>query len=305
MQKNLIDFDINDKTIRNHTVPQVYLRFFESNTPNTIFIYDKKNNNTFSTGLSGVAAENKLYVIDNKDYNIHYSWENYYKKQVDDTIKSVFNEILSNVECVANIKPLYNHKLRSDIINIILHQTNRIRPRIYSHYKEYPKEMDELFNDSELINKYGYDNIEKIKSSLKEESIYKDLTLSSLNNVSRNPKAINALLNKTWTIFCNYTNTDFITSDNPVVIYDYKNKYTGIENGLDTQTTLISYPISPKYMIVIFPNEFLAVGLKLIYNFMRIPCYKSSLIEFYNKKQYDNSIRQVFARRKLEFYQFL
>lgn len=62
----------------------------------------------------------------------------------------------------------------------------------------------------------------------------------------------------------------------------------------------MAYPISPKYMIVLFPNEVLGGAMRIVNNFGKVPCDKTDIIKFYNSLQLRNSYRQIYARRKDE-----
>lgn len=298
MNKKQLKFNINDKTKKNHIVPQVYLRYFQKSQDNDIYVYDKKSDKVFTSDISKVAAENKLYVIEDKSIDMYISWEDYYTQNVDNNINYVFKEILKNVQCTPNIKPLYSKNLKIKLINIILHQMLRTHEKIYSFFDNYPNEMEKIFEESKIQKLKEQYDIKRYKEILKKESSYKSFMLPVINNVANNDILKFILLNKTWTIFCNYTNMKFITSDRPVVLYNYEKKKVSIKNGIANKTTLLAYPISPKYMIVIFPNEYLGGALKIVNNFGRIPCENTDVIEAYNVRQILNASRQVYSSDK-------
>ena len=149
-----------------------------------------------------------------------------------------------------------------------------------------------------LVLKYKNQNdVDKLKEVLKQEPIYKSFALYMVNNVANNGNIKNVLLNRTWTIFCNRTNLNFITSDTPVILYDYKKKIASTQNGIAGETILLAYPLTPKYMIVIFPNEFYFGGLKLLCDDSRIDVHEDEVIKFYNKLQFYNCTKQIFASK--------
>ena len=274
MNKKQFNFNTNDKTKKNHIVPQVYLRYFRKSQANDIYVYDIKRNNVFTSDISNVAAENKLYVIEDKSIDMYVSWEDYYTQNVDNNINHVFNEVLRNVNCITNIRPLNSEKLRVNLINIILHQMLRTHEKIYSFFEDYPLEMEKIFDEPKIKQLKEKNEVKKYKEILKRETSYKSFMLPIINNVASNSILKTILLNRTWTIFCNNTNMEFITSDRPVVLYNYEKRIVSTKNGISGKTTLLAYPISPKYMIVIFPNEYLAGALRLVNNFCRIPCVR-------------------------------
>lgn len=297
MSNTNLEFDTNNKTKKNHIVPQVYLRFFRKSDKSDICVFDKVKKDYYITNTSNVGSENKLYVIEENSSTSYMSWEDYYTKYVDGTINEVFREIIQNTECRINIKPLWNYELKLKVINIISHQILRTREKIYSYYDEYPEELDKIFQDERIKKIKDQNEVNKFKEMLKQESIYKSFALFMVNRVANNDKIKNVLLNRTWTIFCNKTNFDFITSDTPIVLYDYKEKIASTQNGIAGETTLLAYPLTPKYMIVIFPNDFYFGGLKLLYDNSRIEVHEEKVVKFYNKLQIDNCTKQIFAKR--------
>ena len=294
-----ICFDSNNKTKKNHIVPQAYLRYFKKSKKNDIYVYHKKMNEITSNNISTIGLENKLYVIEDNSKKKYYSWEDYYTRYVDNTINNVFKKVLQNANCKINIKPLWDYQLRLDIINIISHQMLRTHEKIYSYFKEYPEEIDRILKEvkEEYVNE---EIIEKIKGVLLQESVYKSFALPTVNIIAQNNKIKNVLLNKTWTLLCNNTNLDFVTSDTPVVLYDYRIGKASIHYGLESKSTLLAYPICPKYMLVLFPNDFLLGSLRMNYHLGRIECNQNDVIEFYNSLQYRISNRQIYARREEE-----
>ena len=153
MNKKQFNFNTNDKTKKNHIVPQVYLRYFRKSQANDIYVYDIKRNSIFTSDISNVAAENKLYVIEDKSIDMYVSWEDYYTQNVDNNINHVFNEVLRNVNCITNIRPLNSEKLRVNLINIILHQMLRTHEKI-----------DAL--DNQIISQDDYDLAYKVANEL-------------------------------------------------------------------------------------------------------------------------------------------
>ena len=187
MNKAILNFDSNNKTKKNHIVPQVYLRYFKKSDQNDINVYDKRIDEIYTSNISNLCSENKLYVIEDNSTDVYMSWEDYYTKNVDNTINSVFNEIIKNAECTINIKPLLDYELRLKIINIISHQMLRTHEKIYSFYDDYPKELDELLMDKLP----GHLNIEQKKRKIKylvNENLAKKE--NQIENIGTNAKPI-------------------------------------------------------------------------------------------------------------------
>ena len=166
MNKAILNFDSNNKTKKNHIVPQVYLRYFKKSDQNDINVYDKRIDEIYTSNVSNLCSENKLYVIEDNSRDVYMSWEDYYTKNVDNTINSVFNEIIKNAECTINIKPLLDYELRLKIINIISHQMLRTHEKIYSFYDDYPKELDKILEDDKVKKYKNQEEIKKIKKLL-------------------------------------------------------------------------------------------------------------------------------------------
>ena len=293
-----IKFNFNDvKTRGNHFVPQAYLNVFSANDNEQIWMLDKhKKAKPLKTKILNVCKQRDLYVINKEDLDLLFSWEDYYRVLMDNEIENVISETIKNEQLIPVVKPLFNIKFKLAIM--VSCQMIRIPSRIFQSKKSYLEDLNILFTKE--ISKMT-DNIEYInalRKNLESEPVFKQFALSTLNKNSFITKICNTLLNKTWLLFCNYTDIDFITSDNPVVIYNYHTKNVGIDNGIINSNTLIAYPIHPRYMVVIFPNEYLLGGLKLFYEDSKIDVHEEKVVRFYNNLQFENCTRQIFASRE-------
>ncbi len=249
-----IEFNKYNKTKKNHFLPQSYLRFFSNNT-DYITVYDKDTNQFFKSNISNIGMKNKLYVIENK--NIKINWEEFYTKAIDNDIAEMIRNVVSTTNKYYIEKPLSINNIKEQLALAMVIQSLRIPQRIYSQKNTYFDILNCLFDSVAKQNIFDDKFLEELKTKFSSEMYYKDIFFEVANNEYRIDKFAQVLLRKTWIIFVNRTDVDFLIGDNPVLIYDFVNKSTGIHNGFSNAETIIAYPITPKYMIAIFPNQYL------------------------------------------------
>ena len=63
-------------------------------------------------------------------------------------------------------------------------------------------------------------------------------------------------------MFKNVSSIPFITSDNPLIRYNYR---TGIHNdGIARNDVFIGFPVTKKYYLAIVPNHYILGGAKIV-----------------------------------------
>ena len=105
---------------------------------------------------------------------------------------------------------------------------------------------------------------------------------------------------KTWIIYKSKYDNAFVTSDNPVLLYDIKTEKTGLfKAGLGYDSTVLCYPISPKLMISIYSNNMM---FGQIFEMRNRICFlydnDKSFIDKMNALQLKQCIRQVYSKDK-------
>ena len=87
-----VDVIGNNKPVRQHHVPKVYLKNFRDEN-GSIAMYSKKNRRTLLTGLESVGVEKDFYTLEKLDDP--YCWEKTYAKGVEPFMGELLPQIIS------------------------------------------------------------------------------------------------------------------------------------------------------------------------------------------------------------------
>lgn len=275
---------------RNHFVSRGYLRFF-CNEEEKIIVYDKKDENVYTTTVGNICVKKNIYnCIEN---NQEISWEDFYT-EIDRNIPKTINKIKQNCEISVIEKPLQEN-IKQELALIMVIQMLRTPERIFSQTDLYDKILKDFRTD--LNNEDVIDKEEKLKILEKYSSkeYYKGIALRGMNIPEKLIKYVNILLDRTWVIYKNGTKNKFITSDNPLILYNFINGNIGMKNGIGRLDTIIIYPITPEYLIELVPKQFLLGRFFEEYNNKYIFVKEEDFINKMNKLQIDNAIRQVYG----------
>lgn len=223
---------------KQHYVPRFYLRNFSWDTQKAINIYNKKSDKLIPNG--------NLY---NQCYEPYFYGE-------DPTIEDAF----SDLEGVASriIREMLNgisipKEKSSDHHALVTHSLLQ-----HARTKHATDSHNELFAKL-LINIVG-----------KEHSIpadYLDMVKITFNNTTSlalktAAQAVPLAMDLRFKVLHNTTSNQFITSDNPVVLYNscYENSNFGSHTGLAAKGLQIFFPLSPQYLLVFYDGKTYKVG---------------------------------------------
>ncbi len=289
----MVKIENNNKTTRNHYVPRGYLKFFENNSGHLIF-YDKNIKCIEECNSSNVAIKKNLYNA--KEYNKEVSWEDFYTNAVDKEFPKLIRELISYVKNPLIQKPLNMNNIKARLsVNVVL-QLLRTPERIYSQREKYNERLDQIFRELEEKNiNINRKEIQEALEKYKKDEYYKGIMLRLINDKPRLKKYIAILLNKTWLLYYNNTNIEFITSDNPVILYNFIDKTVGLCNGIARSDTFIMMPLTPKFLLFIAPNYYMMGFLKKLYDNTLIKVDEISVVENCNYRQVENSMRQIYG----------
>lgn len=282
----------NNMVKRNHFVSRGYLRFF-CNDDEKILVYDKESKNCYTTTVDNICVKRNIYnAVEN---NEEISWETFYT-EIDKNVPNIIRKIKQNCEINIMDKPFQVGNIKQDIALIMIIQMLRTPERIFSQTELYNEILDSFMK--ELNDNNVSDKEEKIKIIQKYNSkeYYKGIALRGINMPEQLIKYANILLTKTWVIYKNNTRNKFITSDNPVILYNFINKSIGMENGIGRKDTIILYPITPQYLIELFPKQYLFGKVFELYNNKCILLKEDNFVDNMNKLQYKNSNRQIYGK---------
>ena len=246
-------FERNEKTIRNHFVPQVYLKYF-ADTNGIITCYNQQENNIIKINPNGIGFKKHLYTTKD-DIGIK-SYEPYYKS-IDDTYDSIMQRIIQYNSLPIMVKPLNNRNLKDDLCNFIINQILRLPSTIYSRLKNYNQNLENMqINIKKLEKEKGeFEEFIKVIEEFKNEFKYKNGILDIITKDETIKLLSDILIEKCWILLDNEASMPFFTSDNPVIAYNYITQRTMI-GGINRKDTFIGFPLSSKFYTIILPGIF-------------------------------------------------
>ena len=218
---------------KHHYVPRFYLKNFSENK-RSICVFNIKNEKFIENG----SLKSQCYI----DY--FYGEENTFEKALS-KIEGEMANIFRNIIEQELVPPHFNNEYLS-IIYFILIQQARTKYAVDSINEMFDKFFKHVYKNQE-------EDLEKVNIKVEECGQF-----SIKQNLSHYP----ILLDLEYKLLKNKTEIEFITSDNPLILYNkFLNYRTYCSNiGLATKGLQIFFPISPKYMLVFFDTNVYKVG---------------------------------------------
>lgn len=302
---------MGDKVIKEHYVPQRYLRYFAND--NKFYVYDKEKVQKRPGNVSDYACERYFYDVDFeelKQEKIEEDFNFQFDPEIEEIIKTIdiqhiehwfgenvetwlFNPIskISSTYNMANPKKLNTLSVLTDdemnYISLYL-ATQMIRSK---EFRENVKEIYErmpLF----LMKKRGgikeRELADSIKLQIKNENYLKLIHAQYLMDEEMMANFAIHFRNKIWIIGYNKTDTPFITSDNPIVKYGH----LGMQ-GVNSKGIEIAFPISTKLILMLLDSEMFGALQPFHNHFFEL---QPEEIKYYNSLQIQQSYRYVFGK---------
>lgn len=290
-------------TIKQHYVPQFYLKLFSKNEK-IINVYDKisSKNLPVNTSIESIAQSKFFYDIPEDIAN---------QTNVD---PQLFEKIFSKIESESNyvIKDILNRLKNNAFKNFNSYEKSTLLEFIFFQYIRTKQTREEFSNIENVFETLFYSLLEKnfpLEQYPKElyptrkidaEDI-KKYHLLYLFDFFTNPE-IKLIKNRLKEYICiileNNTDKDFITSDSPVIIFPHINKNSLNTVGLLEDGVEIIFPLSSKYLLVFLEDTYFSKILskgKVSKGKHILPINKVN-IDFYNFLQIKNSERFIFSR---------
>lgn len=242
-----------NKTIKQHYVPQFYLRKF-CNSNSKLYVYDKEKQNYFTASPKDICFEKNLYeyeannsllcdgkpILPNDIENIYADKEGKYSSLLDTIINCMDKQINTNAII-----------LNSDEVDLLI---DFVANLIIRH----PKSMDENltldnYNDfCSILNESGAEaiisdvfNLLKLgENEWLNKTIFKKYYLNS-SELKNNYFSVKPFIENMSFVFLKSENSGFITSNFPV----------RIEISNDDIFNSIYFPLSPKYAVNFFSSK--------------------------------------------------
>ena len=287
-----------------HYVPQIYLKQFCSvGNKKQIYFYDKQTKRTSHTNISNVAQEKDFYSDiskDDKDY-----FEKFYAQNVEPKLSIFLNDTISKSMLYMENIPLISIEDRKLLSRLLVYQILRTpNARILMREKAdivSPQVIDRFLNmDIVKNNDYMIKIAEKYRSL--DENKFREIALPLTIDEDRLERYSVLIDSMVCLFYFNQTQLNFITSDNPVVIFDLLTKNIGLgKAGLDSSSCQISYPISPRLTAILFKRNSLYAQASLENENRMIHITQPEIIHTYNRMQFQQASRQVYSSSEYDW----
>jgi len=281
------------KVKNQHYVPQYYLKNFadsQKRGASHIWVFDKFNQNTFSTIVRNVASQRYFYDISKELVNVQdEQWIEKFLADFDGESNKLVGRVFKKIE---NLRKKSDEKTYS--INVI---TPSIKKNLsyllafqYLRTREFRDLFSELFEKSfssileVMLKAQSPGKIHEIRGKFNDEY----LPIYQGNQIFKSFKNISEIIcTYIWTIGINTTDQPLFTSDNPVV------KQAHLEsNAFGSPGIEIAFPLSPQTILIIFENTHFSKESPLD---NKLCLLSLEAVNYYNRLQVSYSRRQIYC----------
>lgn len=271
------------KPIKQHYVPQFYLKNF-SVDKKSINCFDKVNIKAYSQSIRNVAQEKHFYEL-----------ESLYLEDDFASLEKDVSYYINNIVRTKKYKALNNLKQRSNLalfMALQLIRTLEVRQLIELQAKALRDNLIETGVMNNTLNSYFYE-------FLQDDSI-KESHLKIIQEML--PNLVKHFFFKKWVLLTNKTNKEFLTSDNPIVMYN-----SHYPTGLDREYTYTFFPLSSQVCICLldpinyknFKSKANYSGEEMWNNILKAEGYKirnGKEVDCINSLQAKYSTRHIFSQ---------
>ena len=262
---------MNKVNVKQHVVPQSYLRRFAKKNKNNkgyhigVRRHDKNDILLFVKAIDDIAYVDNYYDVSVRDDPKH--WERYFSREIEPLYGTSLGNIISKA-----VLTMPDHRVLCDndkhiLAELISFQFLRV-PAFLNHHIERGVEFGQKLK-KQIIQLFEHriskDQIDNLNNLTIDSDLVKDITFDAISDSERLTEFAKILEDRIWTIDCNNTVIPFITSDNPVILYNFINGTADYKSsGIGRQDTIILFPLSSRHLLQIFPKELLGkTGIKI------------------------------------------
>ncbi len=268
---------------RQHYVPRIYLRKFSENNA-TIRVYSIKANR-FVAEEASISRQCYANYYYGKDPNIE---ENL--SEVEGAFKKVSDKIIAEHAIPDKKSPDYQV-----ILLYIIFQQSRTPSAV--------AESTELLNKlmKQILKNYIKLSPQEGITSGKVDSVNLEFTEPAAFTISTAIKAFPLLFDLACKLLINQTEIDFISTDNPVIIYNkyYQNSFQD-HLGFACKGLIIIFPLDSKHCIILFDSIMYKIGGKKLHS--NVDICNSHDIDQLNILQMINATDIAYAPKMSETY---
>lgn len=247
---------------KQHIVPQAYLNRFGTKTRRKYQIGVMQRDNTGSFRYFFNSVENVGYIKNYYDVNCRPDkkyWEHYYADNIEPLYGDRLTSIISSIT-LANIENFFLSPDDKRDVSIMMCAQMLRHPPMIDRWARKAKGILPLIKKEMLDTKGSMMSLQakrKLHSIQLPYDQYKDVVLGVATDNDRLNFYADKLSERVWLIFYNSTSVPFITSDNPIIIYNVADNRIVYENqGIARPDTALYFPLSSKIMVQLLPKEF-------------------------------------------------
>ncbi|MGX7073241.1 DUF4238 domain-containing protein [Falseniella ignava] len=287
--------------MKQHVAPKSYLkRFGKKNLNNkgyNIAVKQLKSNKIFIDSVDNVAFRKNFYdVSDKKDSKY---WEKFFSSEIEPLYGPEMTNIIASLTLSRKKNDVLTVSQIHSLSKMISFQILRVPGFLKRRFKHGEIMFDETINETSQRFELHPGTIKTILSDFvnNKKDFIRDMTIPLIAERGRLDKLSEVLADKIWLVYFNNSSVPFITSDSPVVMYNFiSNSVSYADNGVGRDDTFIYYPLSSKILIKIVPRNFLGVKVESLNNTLAVLSnHDTPFINSVNNLQVRHSERQIFV----------
>lgn len=254
--------------MKQHYIPRCYLKRFSDNDK-SVFTYDKQQSKSYPASMMSVCCEDDMYSIS----------DSYIEKNNKETDSQLNRLSLEHSHFANSVEPMFSQLLQS--IDVIKEEWISQREQYRLQFKEkrelalhlvtqffrHPELKDSTVDDYLRMEKAGIDMVKCFLAKEKGDESINDLKidvqceapvlhaqLTYLNDEMLMDFA-DAIASNIW-MFLVSKNSDFYTSDFPIVVQPHVKNARPMYMGLAQYGGELTYPLSPSLVLVVFDRAY-------------------------------------------------
>lgn len=287
--------------IKQHVVPKSYLkRFGKKNLNNkgyNIAVKQLKSNKIFIDSINNVAFRKNFYDVSDK-FNPKYL-ENYFSIEIEPLYGPEMTNIIASLTLSQKKDDVLTVSQIHSLSKMISFQVLRVPGFLERRFKHGEIMFDETINETSQRFELHPETIKSILDDFvnNKNDFIRDMTIPLIADKDRLDKLSEVLADKIWLIYFNNSSVPFITSDSPVVMYNFiSNSVSYADNGVGRDDAFIYYPLSSKILIKIVPRNFWGGNMKSLNNALRfLSNHDIPFVNSVNNLQAKHAERQIFV----------
>lgn len=294
--------------IKQHVVPKSYLkRFGKKNLNNkgyNIAVKQLKSNKIFIDSVDNVAFRKNFYdVSDKKDSKY---WEKFFSSEIEPLYGPEMTNIIASLTLSQKKNDVLTISQIHSLSKMISFQILRVPGFLKRRFEHGEIMFDETINETSQRFELHPETIKTILRDFvnNKNDFIRDMTIPLIAEKGRLDKLSEVLADKIWLVYFNNSSVPFITSDSPVVMYNFiSNSVSYADNGVGRDDTFIYYPLSSKILIKIVPRNFWGGNMKNLNNtLVFLSKDDTSFINLVNDVQVRHAEKQVFVHPDFRDY---